>query len=283
MTINVTLFTIMNKNITQKAVWVLKGFTLGTASLVPGVSAGTLAVIMNIYEQIITTITHFSFKRKNIIFLSFLSIGFLMAVFSLADSISYLSLHFPLEIYCFFTGLIIASLPKLLTLTDKKKSSFVIIFLSAILFFILFKIMPNNLNQSEVSLPLFFLSGFFGFFASILPGLSGSTILLIMGTYHFALKVLTEINITYLVFFILGGGLGLICAFYFIQFFLKKKKNLFFCIIIGLIIGSLSKILPGEQWESIEIKTAIIKTAIFILLGIFIFFIIEKRTLFIKK
>lgn len=273
----------MNKNIIQKAVWILKGFTLGIASLVPGISAGTLAVIMNIYEQIITAITHFSFKRKNIIFLSFLSIGFLIAVFGLADSISYLLLHFPLEIYCFFTGLILASLPKLFKMTDKKKGSLITIFSTAGLFFIFFKIMPNNLNPEEVSLPLFFLSGFVGFFASVLPGLSGSTILLIMGTYHFTLKVLTEINITYLVFFILGGGLGLICAFYFLQFFLKKKKNLFFCIIIGLIVGSLSKILPWEQWESIEIKTAIIKTTIFIFLGIFVFFFIEKKAFFTKK
>ena len=275
----------MNKNTIQKITWVLKGFTLGTASLVPGISAGTLAVIMNIYEQIITAITHsfFPLKRKNIIFLGSLSVGFLIAVFGLADIISYLLLHFPMEVYCFFTGLILASLPKLFKMTDKKKGSFTIIFLTAILFFIFFKIMPNNLNQDEVSLPLFFISGFIGFFASVLPGLSGSTILLIMGTYHFTLKILTEINITYLVFFILGGSLGFICAFYFIQFFLKRRKNLFFCIIIGLIIGSLSKILPWEQWESIEIKTAIMKTIIFILLGIFIFFLIEKRTLFTKK
>ena len=275
----------MNKNIIQKTVWILKGFTLGVASLVPGISAGTLAVIMNIYEQIITTITHsfFPLKRKNIIFLGFLSIGFLTAIFSLADIISYLLLHSPLEIYCFFTGLILASLPKLLKMTDKKKKSFIIIFLTAILFFIFFKIMPNHSYQEEVSLLLFFTSGFVGFFASVLPGLSGSTILLIMGTYHFTLKVLTEINIIYLIFFISGGFLGLVCAFYFIQFFLKKKKNLFFCIIIGLIVGSLSKILPWEQWASTEIKTAFIKTTIFIFLGIFVFFFIEKKAFFTKK
>ena len=265
----------------------LKGFVLGTTSLIPGISAGTLALIMGIYEKIIFSITNlFSFSKNNqkkagFSFLLCLTIGFLLAIGALAKGISWLLSTFPLELYSVFTGLIIASLPKLFKMTDKTKQSFFLVSIISVVFFIFLKKIPN-LSHPQASLFLFFISGFFGFFASALPGLSGSTVLLIMGTYQLILKALTEGEGGYFIIFLIGGMAGLSCAFYFIRFFLKKKKNLFFCIILGLIIGSLPEIAPWKQEHSLSTSTLLIRIITCIFMGIILFLLAEKP-IFWKK
>ena len=129
-------------SIIQKAVWILKGFVLGTSSLIPGLSTGTLALVMGIYEKIIFSITNLiSFSKKNhkkkdqFIFLLSLTIGFLLAIGFLARVLSWLLDTFPLELYSIFTGLIVASLPHIFKLTDKtKKSVFIVAIVSLIVF-----------------------------------------------------------------------------------------------------------------------------------------------------
>lgn len=233
---------------------------------------------MGIYEKIILSITNFtsySTKMKNLIFLLCLTIGFLPAIFFLAEGVSWILSYYPLEVYSAFTGLIVASLPRLFKLTDKKTKSLFIIGLTAFVFFIFFKITPS-FSKTQTSLFLFFISGFLGFFSSVLPGLSGSTVLLILGTYHLILKSLLQVIAIDIIIFLIGGIIGLIGALYCIRYFLKTRKNLFFCIILGFIIGSLPKILPWEQWPPTNITTTIIKTTSFILVGMVVFFLVEK-------
>lgn len=265
--------------------WILKGFILGSASLLPGVSVGTLALIMGIYEKCIFSITNLiSFSKKtkdDMAFLLFLTIGFLGAIFLLTKVISQLLTYFPLEVYSIFTGLIVASLPKLFKLTNKNIRAILGIFLTAVGVFLLFKMIPSTSHNSHSFLRVF-ISGFLGFFASILPGLSGSMVLLLLDTYHFILKALTAGLTKYILIFLTGGGLGLICAFYFTRFFLKKQKNLFFCIAIGCIIGSLPEV-TYEKWISSEKSLATLNFIICIFLGAGLFFLAEKISSFPKK
>ncbi len=274
------------KNIFQKIEWILKGFILGSASLLPGVSVGTLALIMGIYEKCffsITNLTRLSRKNKDdIVFLLFLGAGILLAIFSLTKVISQLLTHFPLEVYSVFSGLIVASLPKLFQLTDKKISSFLLILLTTASIFILLKMIPS-VSHSSPSLLLFFISGFLGFFASILPGLSGSMVLWLLGTYSFILNALTDWLMKYILMFLTGGGLGLLCAFYFIRFFLKKRKNIFFCMAIGCITGSLPEVIPYENLVSLEKSLEIINCIAFFCIGGGLFFLAEKLSAFSKK
>lgn len=240
---------------------------------------------MDIYEKIVLSITNFtshSTKKKNLTFLFCLMIGFLPAIFLLAEGVSWILSYYPLEVYSAFTGLIVASLPKLFKLTDKKNKSFFIIVAISIVFFIFFKITPG-FSKTQSSLFLFFISGFLGFFSSVLPGLSGSTVLLILGTYHFILQSLLQGITIDLIIFLIGGILGLIGAFYCIHYFLKRRKNLFFCIILGFIIGSLPEILPWQKWPSTNIMNTIIKTISFILMGVAVFFLVEKSASLRKK
>ena len=251
----------------------------------PGISAGTLALIMGIYEKIIFSITSLvslSISKKYFIFLLCLATGISFAFLLLAEGISQLLFHFPLEVYSSFTGLITASLPMLFKLTNKNKHSILIITLVALGFFIFLKTVPR-FSGAQDSFFLFFMSGFLGFFASILPGLSGSTVLLILGTYHLILTTLAEGVIKYLLIFSIGGIIGSICAFYFIRFLIKKRKNLFFCTILGLIIGSLPEIIPWKKWSSMGKADAIITTITFILIGGVLFFLVEKLRFLNKK
>lgn len=264
----------------QKAIWVLKGFIMGVACLIPGVSAGTLALIMGVYEKIILSINEIirlSIKRKTFVFLLCLSLGLLLAVFCLAEGMSWLLSTFPIELYCFFAGLILASIPKLFHLTDKTKSSLLITSVTALTVCIVFTMFPDSSKLNQTDLFLFFISGFFGCFASILPGLSGSTVLLIIGTYHLILKTLAEsiMGIDIIVFSI-GGVLGLVFGFYCIRYFLKHKKNLFFCVVLGLIIGSLPKILPWKEWSATDTNMVTMNGFVFCFIGVILFFLLEK-------
>jgi len=275
----------MCRKFTQKGLWIAKGFALGSASLVPGVSAGTIALIMGIYGKIIFSVNHLiSFsksvkKKESFIFLSCLAVGVLISVFSLAEGISWLLSRFPLEVYSVFTGLIIASFPKLLSLTDKNKKSFLVILsVSALVFILLFILQKMSFfGWKNITFSSFFISGFFGFFVSVLPGLSGSAVLLILGSYPFILEALVERMVAYLMVFLIGGVLGLLCAFYCVQFFLKKKKNMFFCIIIAFIVGSLPEVLPWQTaLESESITASIVLMLVFIAIGFSFFIFLEK-------
>ena len=242
---------------------------------------------MGIYEKIIFSVTNvmpFLKNRKKkdpFIFLLCLTIGFLLAIGFLASGLSWLLSTFPLELYSIFTGLIIASLPRLLKMTNKTKPTFFTIGLVSLIVLIALKnISPfSNLQASFI---LFFISGFLGFFASALPGLSGSTILVIMGTYQLILKALTEGEGSYLIVFLIGGIIGLSCAFYLVRLFLKKKKNLFFCIILGLIIGSLPEMIPWQQEHFLSINTLMVRIITFVLSGIILFILVEN-SFFWKK
>ena len=206
--------------------------------------------------------------------------GALFSVVFLAKTMTWLLLYQPLEIYSVFTGLILASLPKLIGLTDKKRSSFTIIICTAIGFFILFHFMldfSNSLNSN--SLFSFFLSGFLSVFASVLPGLSGSAILIILGTYHLILNAITELIVNRLIIFLMGGALGLVSALYCIRLFLKTRKNLFFCVVIGFIIGSFIEILPLDHWSSVDFLSVMVRTIIFFSIGVILYFLIERGKL----
>ena len=260
----------------KKTIWILKGFVLGGSGLIPGVSAGTLALIMGIYEKIIFSLDNLFSKNKkkeSFIFLLCLTLGGIIAIFTLTEGIAQLISHFPLEVYALFTGLIIGSLYKLFQLTDKTKKSFLWVSLIAIAFYIALKLWPET-SFTQSGKGILFLSGFVGFFAGALPGLSGSAVLLLMGTYHLVLEILTEKLWGHLLIFLLGGVFGLITAFYIIRFFLKKRNNLFFCIILGLIIGGLPQIIPWEEYPTGDIKSLFVWFYIFI--GIGLFFLLEK-------
>ena len=307
-----TLARVVKEGIIQKLKWFLKGFALGAVCLAPGISAGTMALVMGIYDKIVFSVTSLfpvsKKTKKSLIFLCCLTAGVVLSFVFLSKGMSRLLLLFPLQMYSFFTGLILASLPRLLSQTDfefrpllgyipfvtrsqgsdtlkqeriKSKSlkSLLLILAVALGFFAFLNLTGLELGArlSKGFFWLFFVSGFLGLFASVLPGLSGSTVLLLLGSYSMILKALTEWKLTPLIVFSAGGLLGLVCAFYFVRLFLEKRRKLFFCLILGLILGSLPEIIPWANHLENKIVT-ITHILVFLFLGMAVLRLTEKKT-----
>ena len=284
--------------------WVLKGSAIGVALLIPGLSTGTLALIMGIYEKIFDSFMQIMQQRwlnkESLWFLFCLSIGAGVSLFVLAQPLSFLLVHFPILIHSFFAGLIIASLPslfKMITPNSRYKNSILWIAFFTVLFLLVFQ----NLNISEKSteaglclnsfskLPFcatywvwifFSLSGFLSAFASVVPGLSGSFILAIIGMYHPVLTSLAEREWLSLGWFSIGGVLGLLSAIYVVRLFLKKYRKLFFCMALALILSGLLKLLPDYQsWPTLSLSQwTQISFCVFLGAGLFVLLNYKKAT-----
>lgn len=248
----------MIKNI---VVVILKGVAVGAANVIPGVSGGTIALITGIFERIILAIKSFNGKAVKMLFsgnfkgfasytdlwfLLQLMFGILIAVFTLARLLDYLFIHYPVYIWSFFFGLILVSVFYI----GKNIKQFhwgvilsglvgVAVALSIILF------TPASENDGFIYLML---CGAVGLCSMILPGLSGSFVLIIMGNYHLVvIEAVNELRIEVLFPFFIGGALGLLLFAYFLSWIFKKFRNQTFALLTGFVAGSLGLLWPWKE------------------------------------
>lgn len=246
----------------------LKGFLMGICDIIPGISGGTIAFITGIYIRLINSIKNInltnilkllkSFLKKNkkefkknyqkqdLTFLITIILGILTAIILTSNIIKYLLENYKSLTLAFFLGLIIASSKQILKQipkhTTKNKSFTIIGFLFGIsLFFIQTKQITN-----PTYLKILF-SGIISVSALFLPGISGSFILMIIGTYDFILNAITQIkqNINYLLTFATGAIFGAIFISQIITYLYKKDKSKTLYTLFGLVLGTL--IIPIKQ------------------------------------
>lgn len=232
---------------------------MGAADVVPGVSGGTIAFITGIYEELINSIKSVNaealrklFKEGigafwshiNGTFLVVLFAGILTSVLSLAKGLNYLLETQPLLVWSFFFGLIIAS-ALIISKSIEKWSLGAIIGLTvgAVVAYGITVISPSETSES---LPFVFLSGAIAICAMILPGISGSFILLLMGKYKFIIESLSEINLVVILVFMAGCLVGLLSFARLLSWMFKNYKNLTISILTGFMIGSLNKVWPWK-------------------------------------
>jgi len=246
----------------------IKGMLMGIADLIPGVSGGTIALITGIYKDLISSLNNINFKNisKNLFtnfksykfdFLSVLVIGIGLSIILFSNIILFLLENYNNEISSFFFGLIICSIYVLLKKikTFKIYDIFVLIFSS----FLIFQLLKLNSLEQEINLTYVFICGFLCSCAMILPGISGSYILLILGAYQFILKKLNDVftegsdSYLYVITFILGAILGVVAFSRIIKWLFKNFENRTLIVLIGFILGSVLNILPykTENNESI--------------------------------
>ena len=237
----------------------IKGMLMGIADLIPGVSGGTIALITGIYKDLISSLNNISFKNisKNLFtnfksykfdFLSVLVIGIGLSIILFSNIILFLLENYNNEISSFFFGLIICSIYVLLKKikTFKIYDIFVLIFSS----FLIFQLLKLNSLEQEINLTYVFICGFLCSCAMILPGISGSYILLILGAYQFILKKLNDVftegsdSYLYVITFILGAILGVVTFSRIIKWLFKNFENRTLIVLIGFILGSVLNILP---------------------------------------
>ena len=239
---------------------IVKGMLMGIADLVPGISGGTIALITGIYKDLITALNNLTFKNIKFNFLknskknkfdilAFLSVGISFSILLFSNIILFLLDNYINEVSSFFFGLIISSVFILLNkIKGIKISDILILVLSALIISQVLKL--NSINQ-EITFAYIFICGFICSCAMILPGISGSYILLILGAYHFILKKLNTLfdsdSYLYILSFIFGGVVGIITFSRIIKWLFKSYEKRTMVVMIGFIIGSVSKIIPNKN------------------------------------
>lgn len=233
---------------------------MGAADVVPGVSGGTIAFITGIYEELINSIKGinltaarlfftgrwFSFwKQVNGNFLLAVFAGIAISVLSLARGLEYLLEHQPVLIWSFFFGLVLASSYVVSRKISHWKYPKIVALVGGIgIAFYITSVTPTTTTDASWFV---LLSGGLASCAMILPGISGSFILLLLGKYSFALHAVNERIILDLILLGAGAVTGLILFANLLSWLLKKYHDLTIAVLVGFMIGSLNKIWPWKE------------------------------------
>lgn len=257
----------------ENLILVLKGFFMGIANVIPGVSGGTIALILGIYEKFIGAISHiFSNLKENLKFLIPIGIGMVLAIVTLSNVIDYSYDHFPVPTCLFFVGLVLGGIPMLLkkvkNKSDNKKPANYIIFLLTFSLVILMAcaelIFNLDMTVSLASLNIFqfillFIVGVIAAATMVIPGVSGSLVLMMLGYYYPILELIKSItkfeNLFYNLMvagtFGLGILFGIVLAAKLIEMLLKKFETKTYFGVLGFIFASVIAI-PISTYLEVE-------------------------------
>jgi len=235
----------------------LKGVFMGIAEIIPGVSGGTIAFITGIYEELINSIKSINassvklllsfklslfWKQINGSFLLTLLVGMLTSILALSRVIVFLIEEHPFKIWGFFFGLIIASTIVIFYQIKLVNSK---VFISALIGLIISSYIALEAPSSTPNSNLFiFLSGAIAISAMILPGISGSFILVFLSKYEFILNSLNNFDVAVISVFVGGCVVGLVTFSRVFSYLFKKYNDGVISVLVGFLLGSLFKIWP---------------------------------------
>jgi len=232
---------------------------MGIAELVPGVSGGTIAFVTGIYEEFIESINRVNFstfktlqkegfkmfwQQINGNFLAALFLGMLISIVSLSSLLKWLFEFHTIAIWAFFFGLVLASI--LIVGKEIKRwkpLEIILLIISASLAYFITTLPPS---ANADSLPYLFMSGAIAICAMILPGISGSFILVLLGSYKTVIDAVDERDFRVLITVALGCLIGLLSFARLLKWMFNKHKNITLVILTGFIAGSLNKIWPWK-------------------------------------
>jgi putative membrane protein len=239
---------------------VLKGIGMGAANVIPGVSGGTIALITGVFERLVNAIKSFGitalrllFKGKlkdfirytDFYFLIALGLGVLIALFSLARILDFLFQNHPVFIWSYFFGLILASVYFVGRTVEKWKLAVILSFVAgAAIAIIISFLSPTQGNENFLYL---LLCGVVGVSSMILPGLSGSFILILMGNYLVIIDAINHLRIEILFPVAIGIVLGLLGFSHLLSWVFRKFRNQTIALLTGFILGSLTIIWPWKE------------------------------------
>ena len=269
----------MKKNI----ILVIKGMIIGLANVIPGVSGGTLMITLGIYEQVIDTISHIRTNLKNNLkFIIPLVIGIGLSLLLFSKIIGMSLEHFPLATTLFFLGLIIGGIPLLIKNINKNKdakkiSNYVIAFIS-FAFIILFAMLKSgsDVNLSNVSflnMIILFMVGIIASATMVIPGISGSFVLMLLGYYKpiiDTVRGLTNFNLLFhnvLILGIFGIGvlLGIVLVSKLIELLLHKFETKTYYAVLGFVLASCIAIIKPLFYINFSILEMLIGIVLFLI------------------
>lgn len=238
-----------------------KGMAMGAANVIPGVSGGTIALITGIFERLINSIKSFNltalklllkgkFKEfaahTDIVFLILVMLGAVVSVFSLAFLLKFLFKFYPIYIWSFFFGLIVASIYYVGRTISKVNIGVIVTFILGTVIAVSISVLtPATENSGFIYL---ILCGVVAICSMILPGLSGSFVLILLGNYQLVMiNAVSELNIGILIPVAIGAVVGLVVFSHLLSWVYKKYKDQTISLLTGFILGSLAILWPWKN------------------------------------
>lgn len=250
-----------SRTIKDYLVLAVKGFTMGASDVVPGVSGGTMAFILGIYEELIDSIRGvlnfnaikmvLTLKWKEAFetlpwkFLAALGTGILLAIFSLAKFLEWMLNNYPSLLWSFFFGLVLASILTVFKRVNRwYAGTIAATIIGAVVAWIIVGMVPAQVPHTA---PALFFSGFIAICAMILPGISGSFILVLLGQYEYVLSAVNNRDFVTLFIVAAGAVIGLGTFAQVLGWLFKRYHDLTVAVLIGFMAGSLRKIWPWKE------------------------------------
>lgn len=239
---------------------VLKGIGMGAADVIPGVSGGTIAFITGIYEELVGAIRSFDLTALRLLgqfdlrgfwrhihggFLFSVLAGIAISVFSLAKLMKYLLESYPIFVWSFFFGLILAS--SWLVAREVKRwgiGTVVALVAGAVAAYVITVLSPASTPDAWWFIVL---SGAVAICAMILPGISGAFILLLLGKYAYIIGAVSTFNVPVLLLFAVGAVVGIVSFSHLLSWLLAKYHGVTVALLTGFMVGSLNKIWPWKE------------------------------------
>jgi putative membrane protein len=284
----------------------LKGLAMGAANVIPGVSGGTIALITGVFERLIDAIKSFNItalklliqgkfkdfaQYTDLIFLLSLFLGIAVSILSFARLFDFLFTNYPVFIWSFFFGLILASVYFVGKTIGKWTWDVILIFVLGLSAAITVTVLtPASQNDSFFYLVI---CGVVAICSMILPGLSGSFVLILMGNYQLVMiDAINEFRLNVLIPVAIGAAGGLLGFSYLLSWVFKRFRDQTIAILTGFIFGSLGIIWPwkeqiiqkfgdkekviGYHWQLPELNTHFVIALLIMLLGVFSIWLMEK-------
>lgn len=252
---------LMERKLKDYVVLMLKGMGMGAADVVPGVSGGTIAFIVGIYDELINSIKSINleslklfftgkwgafWKKINGNFLFFLLAGIGISVFSLAKLITWLLVDHPILVWSFFFGLVLASTWFVSKDIKEWKSwkTWVAFVIGVVVAFYITVATPA---ETPSNLLFIFVCGAIAICAMILPGISGSFILVLLGKYFFIMDAVKTLDVVVMVVFAAGACIGITSFSRILSYALAHFRNITLAVLTGFMLGSLNKVWPWKE------------------------------------
>jgi putative membrane protein len=247
------------RNVGQQLLLFVKGLAMGAADVVPGVSGGTIAFVSGIYIELLNSINAINVQAFRLLksegigtawahingnFLVVLLAGILTSLFSLANLMQFLLVEHPLPLWSFFTGLIIGSVIYLLRQNPPRRRVEQLMFVLGVVIAYGISIAPAvALEGTHLTM---FLAGTIALCAMILPGISGSFILVLLGLYPVFIGAVANFRLDILIVFAAGGVIGLMLFSRLLSWLLSRYQILVISIMCGFLVGSVNVIWPWK-------------------------------------
>ena len=272
----------------EKFILIIKGFIVGVGKIIPGVSGAMLAITLGIYDKCIYAISNFTKNIKNNLnLLFFIGIGIILSVGLFSNMVIYLLDSSYFITMCFFIGLIIGGVPKLyneskVNVKNKKNIGFIII--SFLIILVINYINPEYVIKTNANFITLISIGILEAFAMVVPGISGTALLMLIGYYDMVLirfsRILNIFNLYETISFFLPFGIGLLIGILIvsklINFCFRVYKNETYCIIFGLLFSSIF-ILIIKMFEQIPSVYEIVIGILLSIMGYFVSNFLDKK------